>query len=205
MSSVSSLKFPLIALGALLSLAACGVDTTGLSAASSRTAKGPASATVTVTEYADLQCPACGAAYTIINEPLLAKYGSKIRFEFKHFPLTNLHSYAMEAAEASECAADQGKFWEFVDINYKNQADLSSAALREWATTLKLDASLFDRCVRSHIKKDTVMSDMEGGKKLGVGGTPSYFVNGRRIANNDLTAISAAIDAALQEVSSVPL
>jgi protein-disulfide isomerase len=186
-------------------LTACGVDTTGLSKESSRTVKGPSSALVTVTEFADFQCPACGSAYTLINVPLEEKYGNRIRFEFKHFPLRSIHTYAFEAAQASECAADQGKFWEFVDINYNNQKDLSSAALRDWGMTLGLDADLFDRCIRSGIKEDTVMENVTEGEKLGVAGTPSYFVNGQRVQTNNIDAISAAIDAALQQSKNVPL
>ncbi len=195
---------PVLLTSALI-VSACGVDTTGLSAESSRTAKGPASATVTVTEYADFQCPACAAAYTLINQPLLAKYGSSIRFEFMHFPLRQLHANAFEAAQAAECAADQGKFWEFVDIDYTNQKDLSSSMLRTWAKTLSLDTDLFDRCVKSGIKGDTVMEDFAQGEKLGVQGTPSYFVNGERVKSNSIEAISAAIDAAKGQVNSTPL
>ncbi len=189
--------------GALL-LAAC-VDTTGLSAESSRTAKGPDSATVNVTEYADLQCPACASAHTLISMPLLEKYSSRIRFEFKHFPLRSIHPYAFEAAQASECAADQGKFWEFLDLNYVHQADLNSSKLREWAGSLGLDEALFDRCVQSGIKGKTVLDDFSQGEKIGVNSTPTYFVNGQRSPNNSVEAIGPMIDAALQNVQSVPL
>jgi protein-disulfide isomerase len=188
----------------LLALAACGVDTTGLSPESSRTATGNVSSGIIFTEYADMQCPACQAAYDLINKPLLAKYGSKVRFEFKHFPLKNIHRYAFEAAQASECAADQGKFWEFIDLAYAKQKSLSSTALREWATELKLDGALFDRCVSSGIKEKVVNDDFAQGSKIGVDSTPSFFVNGKRVRNT-LEATSAAIDEALQQQSSIPL
>lgn len=188
-----------------LLLAGCGVDTTGLSAESSRTAKGPASALVTVSEFGDLECPACKAAHDIITKPLLAKYGSRIRFEFRHFPLQSIHRYALEAAQASECAADQGKFWEFLDMDYANQADLSSSALRDWAKQMSLDVELFDRCVRSGIKKDTILADYAAGEGAGVNSTPTYFINGTKTSANTLEAISAAVDAALAQASSVKL
>ena len=191
--------------GMTLALSACGVDTTGLSAASSRTAKGPDSAGVTVTEYGDFQCPACGGAYKLINLPIEKKYAANIRFEFKHFPLRSIHENAFEAAQASECAADQGKFWEFVDIDYLNQKDLSSEMLRTWAKTLGLDVALFDRCVKSEIKSAMIMADEAAGEKLGVQGTPTYFVNGKRITENGVDTLSAAIDAALEESKNVPL
>jgi len=91
-------------------------NTTGLSDESSREPAGNASAAVIVMEFSDLQCPACKLVHAQVTKPLLQNYGNKIRFEFKHFPLRNIHTYALSAAMASECAADQGKFWEFIDI-----------------------------------------------------------------------------------------
>ena len=167
--------------------------------------KGPETALVTVTEFGDFQCPACGSAYTLINLPLEKKYGEKIRFAFTHFPLRTIHEHAYEAAQASECAADQGKFWEFVDLDYKNQKDLNSETLRTWASALGLDVALFDRCVRSEIKGETVMADEAEGEKMGVSSTPSYFVNGQRVPVNNLEALSAAIDVVLKQAKNVPL
>lgn len=190
---------------ASLLLGACGVDTTGLSATSAKTPKGPASAAVTLTEYGDLQCPACKAAHEMLTKPILATYSGKIRFEYKHFPLRSIHVYAYEAAQASECAADQGKFWEFVDLDYAKQDALNSATLRDWAAELKLDTALFDRCVKSGIKGDAVLAEYAQGEKLGVDSTPTYFVNGVRVQSNTIEAMKAAIDAALKQVNSVPL
>ena len=188
----------------LLALAAC-VDITGLSSKSAKGPAGNANSTIVFTEYGDIQCPACQAAYELINKPLLAKYGKTVRFEFKHFPLKNLHRYAFEAAQASECAADQGKFWEFLDMAYQNQKLLSSVALRDWAKALKLDEALFDRCVSSGVKGDAVMADYNDGVKLKVDSTPSFFVNGTRVAQNTVEAASAAIEQALKQQNDVPL
>lgn len=192
-------------ISASLLLGACGVDTTGLTGTSAKAPKGPASAAVTLTEYGDLQCPACKAAHEILTKPILAQYSGKIRFEYKHFPLRSIHVYAYEAAQASECAADQGKFWEFVDLDYAKQDALSSNALRDWAAELRLDTALFDRCVKSGIKGDTVLAEYAQGEKLGVNSTPTYFVNGVRVESNTIEAMKAAIDAALKQVNSVPL
>lgn len=189
---------------AALGLSACGVDTTGLSAESRRTPAGNPSSGVIVYEYADLQCPACQAANELIKKPLLEKYGKQVRFEFKHFPLKSIHRFAFEAAQATECAADQGKFWEYIDVAYANQSKLSSTALREWAASLQLDAPLFERCVASGIKTDAVNADAAQGMKLGVDSTPTFFVNGARVERNTVEAISQAIDAALKQ-QSVPL
>jgi hypothetical protein len=89
--------------------------------ASTRPPRGNPNAVVLVEEYADLQCPACRAAHGKISIPIVQKYSSQIRFEYKHFPLRSIHRFALDAAEMSECAADQGKFWEFVDFNYEHQ------------------------------------------------------------------------------------
>jgi protein-disulfide isomerase len=151
-----------------LLLAGCGVDTSGLSPESSRTPKGSETALVMITEYGDFQCPACKGAHEILTKPIMAKYEGKVRFSFQHFPLMAIHPYALEAAEAAECAADQGKFWEYFDLVYEHQADLSSSALRDWAAELKLDAPLFDRCVKSEIKKKTILADQATGMKVGV-------------------------------------
>ncbi len=173
------------------------VDTTGISPQSTRTPKGNPQSVVVVTEYADLECPACRAAHTTIALPLVQKYGNQIRYDFKHFPLRSIHRHTMELSEAAECAADQGKFWEFVDIAFERQPDLTKGAAQEWGEALVEDDSLFSRCVRSHIKSDTVMADYNEGVALDVLGTPSFFVNGAKVEST-LDDVSAAIDAVLK-------
>ena len=192
-----NMKRHLLTLGLLVTvaLAACTpVDTTGLSPDSKKTPTGNPNAVVTVTEYGDFQCPACGAAYPQVVEPLLQKYGSQMRYEFKQFPLQSLHQYALLAAQASECAADEGKFWQFVDIDYKNQPELSKDTLYKWADQLGLNKDRFDRCLRSRIKKKAVLADYDEGVKLGVQGTPTFFVNGQKVESS-LDAIGTAIEA----------
>lgn len=192
------MKHSLLTVTATLLLVAC-VDTTGLSAASSKTPhpSTDANAIVALVEYGDLQCPACKAAFTQLVEPMIAKYGKKIRVEFAQFPLTSIHQYAMAAAEASECAADQGKFWEFVHLAYTEQEKLSSDQLDVWGEQLKLNADLYSRCRASHIKRDTIMADYEAGKTLGVAGTPSFFVNGVKVESST-DALIKAIDTSLE-------
>src|SRR3989344_3062830 len=178
-------------------LSAC-VDTSGLNGQSSRTPhpKSNANAVVVVMEFADLQCPACQAAHEHIVSPILQKYGSQIRYDFMHFPFRSIHRYALDAGETAECAADQGKFWEFVDLAYKKQADLNYDALLQWGKELELDVALLERCWKSRIKKSAVLSDYEKGKSMGVMGTPSFFVNGQKVESG-FDTLSEAIDAAL--------
>ncbi len=192
------MRYALLPIAAASVLFAACTDTTGLSAESSKTPhpKSNSGAVVTVIEYGDLQCPACKAAHTGVVKPLLETYGTKIRYEYHHFPLRSIHRYALEAAEAAECAADQKKFWEFVDVTYEKQSDLSEDALHQWANQLKLDMTLFDRCVESDIKRDAIMEEYEAGKKLGVQGTPTFFVNGKRV-DSGYDTITKAIDEAI--------
>lgn len=201
------MSFRTLSTSALLAfgLTACGVDTTGLSAESSRRPTGVPNASVVVVEFADLQCPACKGAHELITGPLLEKYGNRIRFEFKHFPLSAIHIHAMEAAMAAECAADQGKFWEFIDIDYTNQEKLSSSELRVWGKELGLDEALFDRCIASGIKKKTVLADYAEGEKKGVNSTPTFFINGTRVNLVNVGDLEAAVDAALAASAAVPL
>ena len=177
-------------------LSACNVDTTGISASSSRkpNPKTNPNAIVTVEEFADLQCPACRGAQPLVKQ-IIDKYGQQIRFDFKHFPLRSIHQYTFVAAEAAECAADQGKFWEFEELAYEKQPDLNTKTPTEWAKSLGLDMELFDRCTRSHIKKSEIMADYDEGQKKGVQGTPTFFVNGKKVESK-LDTLSAAIDEA---------
>jgi protein-disulfide isomerase len=189
---------PLIASVSAVVLAAC-TDTTGLSSELKRTAHPSTDpgAIVQVVEFADLQCPACRAAHEQVVKPLVAKYGKKIRYDFMHFPL-RMHPYALLAAQASECAADQGKFWEYVDVNYANQDKMSKDIIREWAQSIGVDMALFDRCLDSGIKEDAIVEEYEKGQGVGVSGTPTFFVNGKKVESG-LSEISAAIDAALAQ------
>ncbi len=177
---------------ATLLLAACGSGDT----VSTRSPKGNANATVVVHEFADLQCPACRAAHTSITAPLLAEHGDDIRFEFKHFPLRSIHRYALDAAEMAECAADQGKFWEFVDMAFTNQPDLDQDALVEWVEALGMDSDVAERCWKSHSKRDVVLNDYKEGRELGVAGTPTFFVNGEQVQTG-FDTLSEAIEEAL--------
>ncbi|MEK7217868.1 MAG: DsbA family protein [Patescibacteria group bacterium] len=204
------MKPPFIAvlgLLAALALAACTtVDTTGISPESS---KGPdpesnVNSSAVVTEYGDLQCPACRTAELTIVRPLRKELGSRFRLEFKQFPLLTIHQYSMVAAEASECAADQGQFWPFLETAYEKQADLNTDAPRKWAQELGLNMDLFDRCTQSHIKKKAILSEFAEGRKLGVGGTPTFFVNGKKV-RNDLDELRAAIGEAEQGIPQVRL
>ncbi|MFH0770906.1 MAG: thioredoxin domain-containing protein [Candidatus Peregrinibacteria bacterium] len=164
---------------------------------SARPPRGNANGIIRVVEYTDLQCPACQVVHKGVVLPILQKYGSVIRLDFKHFPLRSVHRFALDAAEASECAADQGKFWEFVDLSFEQQSRLSYDALLSWAGILKLDVSTFESCWKSRSKRDLVLADEDEGQKLGVEGTPTFFVNGQQVEAG-FDTLSAAIEAAVK-------
>ncbi len=179
-----------------LLLAAC-VDTTGISPESSKTPKGNSSSVVQVAEYADLECPACRAANETLVKPLVAKYGNQIRYDFYFFPLRSIHRYTMELSEAAECAADQGKFWEYVDLAFEKQPELTRGSAADWGSTLVSDQDVFSRCMRSHIKAKAIMAEYDQGIAMGVQGTPTFFVNGQQIPAT-IEDLSTAIEAQLK-------
>ncbi|MGH9772659.1 MAG: thioredoxin domain-containing protein [Candidatus Acidiferrales bacterium] len=152
---------------------------------------------VTVVEFGDFECPMCGLAQKGV-EKMLDQYGSSIRFVFRQFPLASVHPQAEKAAEASECAADQGKFWEAEKLFYQKQSDLSVKALEQDAGDLGLNTSEFDACLSSGKMKARVQQDVADGRAVGVQGTPTFFVGQRRIVGPpSYTNLAAVIDAEL--------
>jgi protein-disulfide isomerase len=178
----------------LILLSAC-VNPKGISPESSKTPSGNPNSSIVVEEFSDIQCPACSGAHARIVEPLLEKYGNDISLKFHHFPLRTIHAFAQEAAEASECAADQEKFWEFIQDSYENQDKLSRDDLIARAEKIGVaDIDLFGRCVRSRIKKDAVQKDFEEGAERGVNATPTFFLAGEKVQRNTFEAISELIE-----------
>ncbi|MFA6887975.1 MAG: thioredoxin domain-containing protein [Candidatus Woesearchaeota archaeon] len=156
---------------------------------------GNPNATVTITEFSDFQCPACGSAYTVV-EQIMEEYSDKVRLEYKHFPLTSIHTYAFKAAEASECANDQGKFWEYVDILFTHQNELTNGDLKNYAVSLGLDENLFNNCLDSDAKKKYVTADYNEGVGK-IKGTPTFFINGQKLESWKYENFKSALDAAL--------
>jgi len=159
--------------------------------------KGPAKAPITIVEFSDYQCPYCSRAEGTVQD-VLKKYGDKIRLVYRDYPLS-FHQNAQVAAEASECAKDQGKFWEMHSAMFANQAKLAEADLIETAGGLGLDKDKFKSCIDSGKKKEEVQKDFQDGVKFGVTGTPTFFVNGiRMVGARDVASFSEIIDHELQ-------
>ena len=141
--------------------------------------QGPADAPVTLVEYGDFQCPYCGKAHPIVKE-VQARMGDRLRFVFRHFPITTSHTYAEQAAEAAEAAGAQGKFWEMHDVLFENQRRLADEDLRRYAERVGLDLERFDADMAGHAYAERVREDFMGGVRSGVNGTPSFYINGAR-------------------------
>jgi protein-disulfide isomerase/rhodanese-related sulfurtransferase len=138
-------------------------------------ATGNPGAAVTVVEFGDFECPVCGREEAVAKE-IRAKYAHQIRFVFRQFPLIHTHPFSERMAEASECAAEQGKFWEAVDEIYSRQGDASDDGLRRDAAEIGLDPAKFHQCLTSGAEAARVTRDREDGKALGVNATPTFFI-----------------------------
>jgi len=138
--------------------------------------RGNPKAPVTIVEFSDYQCPYCHQVEPTVKE-ILAKYGDKVSFSYRDFPLTQIHSQAMISAEASRCALEQGKFWEYHDQLFTT-SKLEKNDLLGYARNLKLDDKQFDSCVTSEKYKAGIEKDEQEGRKAGVNGTPGFFING---------------------------
>jgi protein-disulfide isomerase len=160
-------------------------------------AKGPENAPITIVEFSDFQCPYCSRANESVDQVLKA-YPNQVRLVFRHFPL-DFHQQAPKASEAALCAQDQGKFWEMHDKLFANQKALEVPALKGYAKELGLDSGKFDKCLDSGEKAATVQADLAEGKKVGVNGTPAFFINGILLSGaQPFDEFKSVIDSELQ-------
>jgi len=155
---------------------------------------GPADAPVTLVEYGDLECPYCRQVNPVIRE-LRRRLGGRVRYVFRHFPIRTAHVHAQLAAEATEAAGAQGKFWEMQDFILEHQEALDQSHLIEYAAELELDVKRFEQELNEHIYADRVKEDFHNGVRSGVNGTPSFFINGTRYDGAwDLESLIEAIE-----------
>jgi protein-disulfide isomerase len=164
---------------------------------------GPADAKVTVVEFSDFECPYCSRAATVVDQ-VKEKYGTRVRFVFRQFPLP-MHANAHAAAEAALAANAQGKFWQFHDKMFQNQGKLSRDGLEGMAKEAGLDVGAFKKALDSKTFAADVDADMKLGESVAVNGTPTMFINGARVANpTSFEAISAQIEGALSGKPAAP-
>jgi protein-disulfide isomerase len=138
--------------------------------------QGSASAPVTLVEYGDYECPYCRAAVPIVQE-IQRLLGDQLRFVFRHFPLTRLHSHAQRAAEAAEFAAAQGRFFEMHAALFEHQDALEDDDLERYAADLDLDLARIRHELGTHVYASRVGEDFDSGLKSGVRGTPTFYVD----------------------------
>jgi len=174
--------------------------------------KGNANAPVTVVEFSDFQCPFCSRFYTQTLPALQENYidTGKIKLVYKDLPLDNLHPNARPAHIAAECADEQGKFWEYHDVLFENQAQWSrlsstdlSSQLNQYATSMGLESASFDSCLSSPSMADEVNADFLQAASYGATGTPTFFIGNEKngfiklVGAQPYAAFQAAIDAQL--------
>jgi protein-disulfide isomerase len=160
--------------------------------------KGPARAPIELVEFSDFHCPFCKRVEPTV-EQVLKKYEGKIRFVYKDFPIDSLHPQARAAAEAARCAGEQGKYWEFHGKVYAGPADASPATMQAYANDVGVDPAKFETCRSTRKYQTQVQADIAEGTKLGVNGTPGFFINGRFLSGaQPLEAFTKIIDEELQ-------
>jgi protein-disulfide isomerase len=145
-----------------------------------RPSKGPETAPVEMIEFSDFQCPFCESAFPTVNQ-VLSTYGDRIHFIYRHFPLS-IHPRARPAAEAAQCAAEQGKFWQFHDRLFGDQSRLGDEDFKQDAAQLGLDTSQFNACFDSRKYRAEIDKDILAGTEAGVSGTPAFYINGRMLS-----------------------
>lgn len=166
---------------------------------------GPANAKVTVVEYADFQCPSCKAFEPIVTS-VEAKYGDKVKFVYRYFPLTQIHQNAMLSAIAAEAAGRQNKFWELKKVMFEKQEEWANsldaeAKILGYAATLGIDVNKMKTDMATAEVKTRVERDMKEAVSIGLQGAPSFIINGQRITDlskiASVEAFSAYLDAEL--------
>lgn len=141
---------------------------------------GTEDAPITIVEFADFMCSYCAEASLVVRG-LVAKYPNEIRYIFRDFPIEELHPGATQIHIAGECAKEQGKFWQFHDKVFQSQENVTADNVKAYAAQVGLNISEFDSCTASGRYENEVAYDVNDGRKAGVFGTPTFFVNGRKI------------------------
>jgi protein-disulfide isomerase len=157
--------------------------------------RGPVDASLTLLEFADFECPFCGRATGVV-EVLRKRFGDELRYVFRHLPLSDVHEHAELAAEASEAAAAQGRFWEYHDMLYSHQDELEFEDLLGYAGELDLDVERFARELELGVHSGRVLEDVVSAEASGARATPTFFVGGRRhVGPHDAATLAAALEA----------
>ena len=159
--------------------------------------RGPADAPVMMVEFSDFQCPFCSRAVPLIDQVMQA-YPKELKFVYKEFPLP-MHPNAMPASKAAVAAQRQGKYWEMHDKLFANQQALQPDNFKQYAQELGLDVAKFEQDMNSPEVQAQIAEDMALARQVGVSGTPTLFVAGKRVQNRSVEGIKQMVDEALQQ------
>jgi protein-disulfide isomerase len=166
--------------------------------------RGDPSAPLTLVEYSDFECPFCGRATGVIHA-LERRFGSELRYVFRHLPLTDVHGYAEMAAIASEAAAAQGRFWEMHDQLFDHQGQLEIEDLVGYAAVIGLDVERFVRDVEENRYSERVREDVASAEASGARGTPTFFVGRtRHVGPYDTETLAAELEATRGKQAPLP-
>ena len=158
--------------------------------------KGNPNASVTIVEFTDFECPSCARQLPVL-ERIVNEFGDRVRLVVRDFPLSQ-HANARKAAEAAEAAREQGKYWEYIAVLFRNQSALGVDKLRQYATEVGLDRARFDASFDSGKFAEKVQRDVLDARKLGVNGTPALYINGKRVSDNSYESVKSAVETALK-------
>lgn len=144
--------------------------------------KGNPDAPITIVEFSDYECPFCQRFYLTTYQQLKEKYidTGKVNLVYRDFPL-NFHQNAQKAAEAAECAGEQGKYYEMHDLLFEKGVSEGIDSFKEYASEIGLNREEFDQCLDSGEMRDEVLKDLADGQSLGISGTPSFIINGKTL------------------------
>lgn len=162
--------------------------------------QGPEDAPVTIVEFTDYQCPFCRRHFETTLPLILQDYGDVVKYVLRNFPIAQLHPDAERAAQAAECALDQGRFWEYHDLLFRNSSAVDAGSLKRYADEIGLDGQSFAACLDSGEKRPVVERDLEDARRLNLRGTPTFFINGHILVGaQPYPVFRAYIEAALDE------
>jgi protein-disulfide isomerase len=166
--------------------------------ASKGNVRGNPDAPITILEFSDFQCPFCSRFHQTMLK-IMDEYPDKVKWVYRHFPLDSIHPVARKAAEASECAGDQNKFWEYNDQLFAEQDKISPGFLKELAQEIGLNTEEFNQCLDSGKYASLVEEDLQQGLSIGVRGTPGNFINDQTLGGAvPYEQLKTTIDSLLQ-------
>ncbi|MFI5182079.1 MAG: DsbA family protein [Thermoanaerobaculia bacterium] len=167
--------------------------------------RGSPRAAVMVVEFGDFQCPPCGFMYGIVEEAL-RPFGDRVRYQFRHYPM-GFHEFALKASEAAMAAGEQGHFWEYAEVLFRNQKALEVGFLKRYAVEVGLDSERFAKDLDSGRFTAAALEEKRAGARAGVQGTPAFFVNGVRLPYSaySVTGIRGAVESARTRLPSSAL